>query len=145
MGDYISSQQIHHLYLTIHHDKEIVDYLQNRINDLQYQLQQDNITVSNLEKELQYDNQTINMYQQLLSQANITISNLQGEVHQLQQQLQNINTLTNTLFGKSNSYDISIIQIGSVKINNETAIVQGIAYPSGDKVILKNTNALCRK
>jgi hypothetical protein len=130
VGDYISSQQIHHLYLINHQDKEI-------INNLQHQLQQDNITISNLEKELQYDNQTINMYQHQLSQANITISNLQGEVHQLQQQLQNINTLTNTLFGKSNSYDISIIQIDSVKINNETAIVQGIAYPSGDKVILK--------
>ena len=130
VGDYISSQQIHHLYLINHQDKEI-------INNLQHQLQQDNITISNLEKELQYDNQTINIYQQQLSQATITISNLQGEVHQLQQQLQDINTLTNTLFGKSNSYDISIIQISSVKINNETAIVQGIAYPSGDKVILK--------
>jgi gas vesicle protein len=129
-GDYINSQQIHHLYSINHYDKEI-------INNLQHQLQQDNITISNLEKELQYDNQTINMYQQQLSQANITISNLQGEVQQLYHQLQNINTLRDILFGKSNSYDISIIQIGSVKINNETAIVQGTAYPSGDKVILK--------
>jgi hypothetical protein len=102
VGDYINSQQIHHLYSINYHDKEI-------INNLQHQLQQDNIT----------------------------ISNLQGGVQQLQQQLQNINTLRDILFGKSNSYDISIIQIDSVKINNETAIVQGIAYPSGDKVILK--------
>ena len=112
----------------------------NIIHQLQEQLKQDNITIfelrnenHDLQEQLNRDNITISLLENKLNNATQTINILQSQL----QPLQDMKTLEGILYGKSNSYDISIIQIGSVKINNETADVQGIAYPSGDKVILK--------
>ena len=114
------------------YNNSTISKLENEINSLQNLLKEDNQTISNLEDKLQNDTNIINIYQNQLNQYNQTISNLRDQV----QNLQNSQALEKILFGNS-SKDISIIQVNSVNINNGTAYIQGVSYPSGKEVTLE--------
>jgi archaellum component FlaC len=112
----------------------------NIIHQLQEQLKQYNITISelrnenqNLQEQLNRDNITISSLKDKLNNATQTINILQSQL----QPLQNMKTLEGILYGKGNSYDISIVKIDSVKIDNGTAHIEGTIYPSGYEIKLE--------
>jgi transcription initiation factor TFIID TATA-box-binding protein len=93
--------------------QSLLNQYQNLLNQYQ-QLQQQYQGLDNQYQQLEQQYQSLeNQYQQLEQQY----QNLENEV-------QNINTLTE-IFYNNNSYDISVIQVNSVQIENGTAYVQG--------------------
>jgi len=140
-----------------HNITQILNYLQNEIstdNNNISQLSQDyqNITqqvntigikINYLQNEISTDNNNITQlseeYQQLVQQIKTIeteIQNLENQIQNLTNQVQNENTLEKILFGNNNSYDMSVIQVNSVQIENGTAYIQGTTY-SGSNVILE--------
>jgi hypothetical protein len=112
------------------HDLEQLQNLEQKYEQLQQQYQNVENQDQQLLQEVQYL-QNQNQYLQIQDQQ------LQQEVQSLEQQLQNANTLTDVLFGKGNSNDISVIQVSSVQIENGTAYIQGTVGFTGDKVTLE--------
>ncbi|EOD42262.1 putative archaeal coiled-coil protein [Candidatus Nanobsidianus stetteri] len=112
--------------------------LKNNLNDMNTNY---NTTITNIQRQLEEINATIIGLENNYQTSQEQIQNLINQVQTLEQQLQaleNYYTLEGILFGNNNnSYGISVIQINSVQIENETAYVQGTVSSSGANVILE--------
>ena len=117
-----NNNNITQLSESYHNITQILNYLQNEIST-------NNNNITQLSEE----------YQQLVQQIKTIeteIQNLENQIQNLTKQVQNENTLEKILFGNNNSYDMSVIQVNSVQIENGTAHIQGTTY-SGSNVILE--------
>jgi len=132
-------EDIQNIYKILTNHNEQIENLQKLYEQL---LTKYNEQIKNLQKLLEqlstnYNNlyhqhqELQKLYEQLLTNYN----NLYHQYQELQQLVNNRITLENLLFG-NNPYDISVIQVKSVQIENGTAYVQGITL-SGSKVILE--------
>jgi hypothetical protein len=111
--------------------------LETRLNDMDNYY---NVSLTVIGKELQYINNSLIKLQIQLNDLQNKTAIIQNEYLTLLNQFQTLEnqyTLEKILFGSNNSYNISLIQINSVQIDNGTAYAQGTVYPSGDNVILK--------
>ena len=121
-----------------HHYQE----LQLEDQQLAQELNATKIEVNYLQNEISTNNNITQLseeYQQLVQQIKTIeteIQNLENQIQNLTKQVQNENTLEKILFGNNNSYDMSVIQVNSVQIENGTAYIQGTTY-SGSNVILE--------
>ena len=136
---------------------QILNYLQNEIStdnnnitqlsqlykNITQQVNTIGIKINYLQNEISTDNNNITQlsqdYQNITQQVNYIkteIQNLENQIQNLINQIQNENTLEEILFGNNNHYDISVIQVNSVQIENGTAHIQGTTY-SGSNVILE--------
>jgi archaellum component FlaC len=135
-------QQVQYLGNQDQQLQQQVQYLQNQEQYIENQLQYLQNRVQYLENEVQYlQNQNQGLEQQIQNLQN-QVQNLESLLQSLEsayqnaeQQLQNIYTLTKILYGNNN--DISVIQIDSITVENETAYVSGTVSSSGDNVILE--------
>ena len=130
-----NNSTIPYLQHELQNDTAIINTYKEQLQNDNTIINQDNQTITNLEYLLNQDNQTItnleyllNQYKNLLNQGNQTITNIEYLLNQYNQ--------TQQLFGNSSS-DFLVIQVNSVNINNGTAYIQGISYPSDKEVTLE--------
>jgi hypothetical protein len=110
-------------------DNQLSEGLQNIGNQLQNIYNQISTGFQNTNNQLNYTNNQLHNIENQLNNIETILQNSSNHV-------QNENTLEEILFGNNNSYDMSVIQVNSVQIENGTAYIQGITY-TGANVILE--------